>query len=86
MALETPTNRPDDVLTTHQLDAGNQAALEQAAKVILRARWGNRVPAIVPVVQATVLELLEGLSGLWDGLAVASGTGEETVPCTTRAA
>jgi DNA-binding XRE family transcriptional regulator len=46
---ETPTNRPDEVLTTHQLDAGDQAALEQAAKVILRARWGNRVPAIVRV-------------------------------------
>jgi hypothetical protein len=84
--LETPTDRPDDILTTHQLPAGDQVALAQAAKVILRARWGNRVPAIVPVVQATVLELLEGLSGLWDGLAVAAVTGEEAVPCTSRAA
>jgi biotin operon repressor len=86
VVVETPTDRPDEVLTTHQLDAHEQAALEQAAKVILRARWGNRVPAIVPVVQATVLELLEGLRGLWDGLVGAPATGEETVPCTSRAA
>jgi hypothetical protein len=83
---ETPTDRPDDVLTTHQLDAGDQAALEQAAKVILRTRYGHRVPAIVPVVQATVLELLEGLSGLWDGVAEASVTGEESAPCAVQAA
>ena len=83
---ETPTDRPDDVLLTHHLDAGDQAALEQAAKVILRARWGNRVPAIVPVVQATVLELLDGLSGLWDGLSASPVTGEEAAPCAAQAA
>jgi hypothetical protein len=86
VALETPTDRPDEVLTTHHLNADDQAALEQAAKVILRARWGNRVPAIVPVVQATVLELLEGLSGVWEGLAVASVTREESAPCAAQAA
>jgi hypothetical protein len=83
---ETPTNRPDEVLTTHQIPAGDQVALEQAAKVLLRARWGNRVPAIVPVVQATVLELLDGLSGLWDGLGAAPVTGEEPAPCAAQAA
>ena len=86
MALETPTDRPDDVLTTHELSAGDQAALESAAKVILRARWGNRVPAIVPVVQATVLELLEGLSGLWDGLGGVPVAREESAPCAVQAA
>jgi hypothetical protein len=86
VALETPTDRPDDVLTTHQLTAGDQAALENAAKVILRARYGNRVPAIVPVVHATVLELLEGLSGIWDGLGGASVAREESAPCAVQAA
>jgi hypothetical protein len=86
VALETPTDRPDEVLTTHHLNAGEQAALEQAATVLLRARYGNRVPAIVPVVQATVLELLEGLSGLWDGLGGVPVAGEETAPCASRAA
>ncbi len=59
--------------------------LRESARASLLAEGHSPWHIITPVLRVRMVELWEGLSGLWDGLGGA-GTREERVPCTARAA